>query len=51
MSAWALADLNFPDRTSKGIGVLNAAPLYEALPGFERLVAPLLRLSFRVHAY
>ncbi|KAF2263487.1 translation initiation factor eIF-2A [Lojkania enalia] len=23
-------------RTSKGIGVLNAAPVYEALPGFER---------------
>lgn len=23
-------------RTSKGIGVFNAAPLYEALPGFER---------------
>lgn len=30
-----------PDRTSKGIGVFNAAPLYEALPGFERSVASL----------
>jgi hypothetical protein len=24
------------DRTLKGIGVLNASPVYESLPGFER---------------
>lgn len=26
------------DRTSKGIGVVEASPLYSPLPGFERLV-------------
>jgi translation initiation factor 2A len=31
-------------RTLKGIGILNAAPVYESLPGFERYV--LASLSF-----
>ena len=38
--------LNLPslDRTLKGIGIVDAAPVYESLPGFGRSV-----LSQRLH--
>ena len=37
------------DRTLKAIGVLNAAPVYEPLPGFERY-APVANRCFASNA-
>lgn len=33
-------DIVYLDRTLKGIAVVDAAPVYESLPGFERYVPP-----------
>lgn len=33
------------DRTLKGIGILNAAPVYEELPGFQRYAVPIPKIN------